>query len=534
MSFISVFDVLGPNMIGPSSSHTAGAAAIALLARKMFHYDLKTVEFTLYGSFAQTYKGHGTDRALLGGIMGFDTDDRRIPDSFSIADETGLSYHFAVNRTETEVHPNTVDILMSDECGHTLSVRGESVGGGKVRITRIDQVEVDFTGEYSTLIIIQQDKPGVIAHITRCLSEKNVNIAYMKLYREEKGSTAYSIVESDGVLPEEAAEQIRLNPYVQDVMLIQPQRKGSDNPAASADKKTDVNHTGKRLHFRNAQEILAQCAENGCLISDLMIRRESSRTDRTEGDIINEMRRTWEIMKSSAFDPVETPKKSIGGLIGGEAQMLSRHRAEGKSICGDTLSRAVTYAMAVLENSASMGLIVAAPTAGSSGIVPGVLLALQETYDLTDDQVVRALFNAGAVGYLAMRNATVAGAVGGCQAEVGVAASMAASAAAELMGGTPKQCFYAASTVLMNMLGLVCDPVGGLVECPCQGRNAAGAANALTAAELALSGIPQLIPFDEMLDAMYTAGKRLPSEYRETAKGGCAVTPTGCSLCSLN
>ena len=545
MSFISVFDVLGPNMIGPSSSHTAGAAAIALLARKMFHYDLKTVEFTLYGSFAQTYKGHGTDRALLGGIMGFSTDDRRIPDSFAIADQSGLSYRFATDCTDTEVHPNTVDILMSDDNGHALSVRGESIGGGKVRITRIDQVEVDFTGEYSTLIVIQQDKPGVIAHITRCLSEKNVNIAYMKLYREEKGSTAYSIVESDGVLPGDAAEQIRQNPYVQDVMLIQPQRQNAADPIPGGADVEDISqketgmagfeNSGKRQgYFRNGNELSSQCEERNRPISDIMLCRESEETDRTEKDILGQMHHTWEIMKSSAFDPVKVPKKSIGGLIGGEAQLLASHRAEGKSVCGDILNRAVTYAMAVLENSASMGLIVAAPTAGSSGIVPGVMLSLQETYDLTDEQIVHALFNAGAIGYLAMRNATVAGAVGGCQAEVGVAASMAASAAVGLMGGTPKQCLYAASTVLMNMLGLVCDPVGGLVECPCQGRNAAGAANALTAAELVLSGIPQLIPFDEMLDAMYTAGKRLPSEYRETAKGGCAATPTGCSLCSLN
>ena len=180
-----------------------------------------------------------------------------------------------------------------------------------------------------------------------------------------------------------------------------------------------------------------------------------------------------------------------------------------------------------------MGLIVAAPTAGSSGIVPGLLLALQEEYHFSDSQILDALFNAGAIGYLAMRNATVAGAVGGCQAEVGVASAMAASAAVELMGGSPVQCLEAASTVLMNMLGLVCDPIGGLVECPCQGRNAAGAANALTAAEIALSGVRQLIPFDEMLDAMYAVGRRLPQELRETAMGGCAVTPSGCSaFCS--
>lgn len=223
MSFISVFDVLGPNMIGPSSSHTAGAAAIAFLARKMLNGELVKADFTLYGSFARTYRGHGTDRALLGGIMGFSTDDRRIPDSFAIADEIGLSYSFTTNEKETEVHPNTVDIRMEDSLGHVLTVRGESIGGGKVRITRIDQVEVDFSGEYSTLIVVQQDKPGVVAHITRCLSEKNVNIAYMKLYREEKGSTAYSIVESDDKLPPEAVEQIRGNKYVTDVMLIQLQ-----------------------------------------------------------------------------------------------------------------------------------------------------------------------------------------------------------------------------------------------------------------------------------------------------------------------
>ena len=211
MSFISVFDVLGPNMIGPSSSHTAGAAAIAFLARKMLNGELVKADFTLYGSFARTYRGHGTDRALLGGIMGFSTD------------EIGLSYSFTTNEKETEVHPNTVDIRMEDNIGHVLTVRGESIGGGKVRITRIDQVEVDFSGEYSTLIVVQQDKPGVVAHITRCLSEKNVNIAYMKLYREEKGSTAYSIVESDDKLPSEAVEQIRENKYVTDVMLIQLQ-----------------------------------------------------------------------------------------------------------------------------------------------------------------------------------------------------------------------------------------------------------------------------------------------------------------------
>lgn len=190
----------------------------------------------------------------------------------------------------------------------------------------------------------------------------------------------------------------------------------------------------------------------------------------------------------------------------------------------------MTYAVAMLEVNASMGLIVAAPTAGSSGIVPGLMLALKDEYHISDDRVINVMFNAGAIGYLAMRNATVAGAVGGCQAEVGVASAMAASSAVELMGGTPGQCLDAASIALMNMLGLVCDPIGGLVECPCQSRNAAGVANALAASEMALSGIRQLIPFDEMLEAMYSIGKKLPVEFRETAMERCAATPAGCAL----
>lgn len=221
MAFISVFDVLGPNMIGPSSSHTAGAAVIAYLAQKMINGPLTRVTFTLYGSFAKTYRGHGTDRALLGGIMGFSTDDMRIRDSFEIAHERNLEFSFIPNEVETEVHPNTVDILMENAAGQQMTIRGESLGGGKVQIVRINQVKVVFTGEYSAVIVIHQDKPGVVAHITKCLSDRNVNIAFMRLFREKKGHTAYSIVESDGSLPEDVADSLRENPNVHDVMIVQ-------------------------------------------------------------------------------------------------------------------------------------------------------------------------------------------------------------------------------------------------------------------------------------------------------------------------
>ena len=285
------------------------------------------------------------------------------------------------------------------------------------------------------------------------------------------------------------------------------------------------------MDYKKAVEMLALCDSKNLTISQVMKQRECHVFETTEEEIIARMEHAWQIMKDSSKEPTTKAMKSMGGLIGGEAKKLTDHRLAQKSILGDVVNKAIAYSMAVLEVNTSMGLIVASPTAGSAGVLPGVMLALQEEYDIPDDRIIDGLFNASAIGYLAMQNATIAGAVGGCQAEIGVAAAMAASAATELMGGTPLQCTYAASTVLMNMFGLICDPVLELVEYPCQNRNASGAANALIAAEMALAGITQMIPLDEMLECMYNVGKRLPVEFRETAKGGCATTPTACALC---
>lgn len=287
------------------------------------------------------------------------------------------------------------------------------------------------------------------------------------------------------------------------------------------------------MDFSNAKKLLELCDSNGMSISEVMKQREYDEGTSSKEEIIKKMRRVLEIMRDSATTPVNTPMKSMGGLIGGEAKKLNDYSQEKKNIGGAVLSRGIMYAVAVLECNASMGLIVAAPTAGSSGVVPGLLLAMQDVYSFSDEKVIDALFASGAIGYLAMRNTTVAGAVGGCQAEMGVASAMAAAGAVELMGGTPAQSLDAASTVLMNMLGLVCDPVGGLVEYPCQNRNASGVANALVATDMALAGITQLIPFDEMLETMYLVGKRMPVELRETALGGCAVAPSACNACGI-
>lgn len=284
------------------------------------------------------------------------------------------------------------------------------------------------------------------------------------------------------------------------------------------------------MDFYNGQALLEVCKTNSIPISSAMKQREITMGTLSETEIDEKLVNILSIMRNSSHKPIENPGKSIGGLIGGESKMVLDHSHTEQSICGPMLSKAMAYGMAVLEVNASMGLIVAAPTAGSSGVVPGTLLALQEEKQLSDDAVYKGLLNASAIGYILMRNASVSGAEAGCQAEVGAASAMAASAAVEMMGGTPEMSLSAATIALSNLLGLVCDPIAGLVESPCQSRNAIGVANAISSAELAMSGVTHPIPFDEMAEAMYRVGKSLPFELRETAMGGCAGTPTGCAL----
>ena len=220
MKDFSIFDIVGPNMIGPSSSHTAGALRIAHLARGMIHGRVVRAQFTLYGSFARTYRGHGTDRALIAGVLGFGTEDSRIRDSFRWAQEMGLQYSFEVNTADTDCHPNTARLLLTSDTGETADVTGVSVGGGSAVITRINGVDIDLTGDYHTILARHKDTPGVVAAITGILGRNHINIAFMRLYREGRGSLAYTIIEADEEIPAEAVEQIRSQPSVQSALLI--------------------------------------------------------------------------------------------------------------------------------------------------------------------------------------------------------------------------------------------------------------------------------------------------------------------------
>ena len=280
-------------------------------------------------------------------------------------------------------------------------------------------------------------------------------------------------------------------------------------------------------NFKSGQELLEMCNKYDMPIHEVCLEREVELSGLSKDEIKSKMQHSLNIMKAATERAVEEDIKSVGGLIGGEAKKLTNFRNNSKSVCGSLMNKALVAAMGTMEVNASMGLIVAAPTAGSCGILPGAVVTIGKEYDMTDEQMLEALFTASAIGAIITRNATVAGAEGGCQAETGAAAAMSAAGIVELMGGSVEAAVSAASHCLQNVMGLVCDPIAGLVEAPCQGRNAIGVANALISAELCLAGILNVIPFDETVEAMYKVGKGLPEELRETALGGVAATCTG-------
>lgn len=280
------------------------------------------------------------------------------------------------------------------------------------------------------------------------------------------------------------------------------------------------------MMFRNVAELIALAEERKCKIADIMIEQEMEVRQSSREKVVEQMLRNLDVMEQ-AVERGLAGVRSHSGLTGGDAVKLQQYIQSGQSLCGDTLLDAVSKAVATNEVNAAMGLICATPTAGSAGVVPGTLFALKEKLNPSREQMVEFLFTSGAFGLVVANNASISGAAGGCQAEVGSAAGMAAAAIAELAGGSPNQSAHAMAIALKNMLGLVCDPVAGLVEVPCVKRNAMGAAIAMVAADMALAGVESVIPCDEVIEAMFRIGQTMPSTMRETARGGLAVTPTG-------
>lgn len=278
--------------------------------------------------------------------------------------------------------------------------------------------------------------------------------------------------------------------------------------------------------FRNVAELVSLAEQHQVKIAEIMIRQEVEVSGLSREEVLTKMDQNLTVMER-AIERGLNGVKSRTGLTGGDAVLLQNYIQSGKSLTGTLLLDAVSKAVATNEVNAAMGIICATPTAGSAGVVPGTLFAVKDKLNPTRQEMIEFLFTAGAFGFVVANNASISGAAGGCQAEVGSASGMAAAAIVEMAGGSPKQSAEAMAITLKNMLGLVCDPVAGLVEVPCVKRNAMGASNALTAADMALAGITSRIPCDEVIGAMYAIGQSMPSALRETAEGGLAATPTG-------
>ncbi len=273
--------------------------------------------------------------------------------------------------------------------------------------------------------------------------------------------------------------------------------------------------------------LLDETAKNSLSIWQVVLREEQNDSGESQESLLDRAMHTYEVMKNAAMSGIASDMKSVSGLTGGDAAQYYNHLRNHKSLLGGLEAKAVAYALGTSGYNAAMGVVVACPTAGAAGIVPGVLIAAQEELGFSDREAVCGLLTASGIGGVVATRATISGAAGGCQAECGTACAMAAAALCEVMGGSPSQCANAAALALKNTLGLACDPVAGLVEVPCVKRNGVYAVMAVAAADMALAGIRSFIPLDEVIDAMYQIGSVMPSCIRETAEGGLAATPTG-------
>lgn len=285
------------------------------------------------------------------------------------------------------------------------------------------------------------------------------------------------------------------------------------------------------MKFISGAEIIEYCKQNNAKLHDVSLSVEIEKTGRSYGYIRDYLKNVLRVMSAAVKLGIEDDEDKIKGkIIGNDSVLLKKRMESSLTVCGSTIAKAAAYALSTMEVNASMGKIVASPTAGSCGVMPAVLMTTKERFNFSEEKLLEGLLAANLVGTIVARNATISGAEGGCQAEVGTASAMASGAVVHMLGGTPEQVFNAAAMCFKNLLGLVCDPIAGLVESPCAKRNAMGAANALLCAEMSLAGINSIIPFDEVVDAMYRVGKALPPSLRETSMGGLATTKTGIQI----
>ncbi len=497
MSAVSIFnDVIGPVMRGPSSSHCAAALRIGRLARDLMDGDIAEVlvEFDRAGSLPTTHESQGSDMGLFGGLLGWDADDERLPESGKALEEAGIKL-----RIETvdvgDPHPNTYRLTLSNEREQHALI-AISTGGGMMEVLSLDGMAMNMDGGYyETLIWL----PKTVS----------AEFEAAEVIRHEAGESqifqvkAAAFVGTDH-LPVLAVK--RLAP-----VLPVPSRKDM------------------RVPFMSCAEMLESDGERHTPLWRLAVAYEMARGNFTEGEVVEKMIAIVRILRKSIASGIAGTQYE-DRVLGHQSGRFNELMQAGRLLDGGALNRIVLYVTALMEVKSSMGVIVAAPTAGACAALPGAVIGMAEAMGKSEEEMAQAMLASGVIGVFIATRWTFAAEVGGCQAEGGAAASMAAAALVTLAGGTRDQAIAAASMAFQSMLGLICDPIANRVEAPCLGKNVMAASNALSCANMALAGFDPLIPLDEVIDAAKGVAAMMPREHRCTSLGGLAMTPTSLEI----
>jgi L-serine dehydratase len=515
MAFISIFnDVLGPVMRGPSSSHTAGSFRIGRIARSLLGEEPVSAVFSFdpEGSYAKTYKQQGADLGFAAGLMGWPITDERFPQALESAAQAGMGIVFQTAPIPGADHPNSVIIELTGRQGRRLRALAQSIGGGLIVFRQVEDWEVELTGKTHDLLVecVETAVPQLEA-----LAKSGMAFEGLTASEARRGKTLVHIRGS--VAPGEGTlRQIR--------SLSGAIRVWSVPPVFYVQR-------GKPL-FSSAAEMAARAKSRRASLGRVALEYESHLLGFSEKEAKEEMLRRWDIM-TAAIERGLSERDLRMSLLRPSAGSVFKADGKGSLALGGPGTRAAARALAVLHVSNSGGVVCAAPTGASSGVIPGVVATLVETKKLSSEQIVLSLFAASAVGLVIARRATFAAEVAGCQVEIGAAGAMAAAAAVEAIGGSAGMALDAAAVSLQNSMGSVCDLVQGLCEIPCHTRNAVAAAGALVCADLVLGGYVNPIPLDETVDAVFAVGKMLPRELRCTSLGGLAVTQSAQALRNL-
>jgi L-serine dehydratase len=504
-------DVLGPVMRGPSSSHTAGSFHIARLARALLGAPPVRARcaFDPAGSYGRVYGQQGVDRAYAVGLLGWPLTDDRFFEALEHARAGGLALSFEIEPLEDADHPNTVDMELSSADGTVLALRAKSVGGGAIEVTTVDGWPVRLTGEtYGVLAEVRAGAEGAVRE--RLESDSAVTDGSTCL---ERGGARLLVVRRSAPLDPALAAALRAEPGVAALREM---------PPIAFVKR------GAAL-FASGREMVALAEERGWPLGRVAMAYEQGLLGLSESEVNLEMIRRFEIMQAAVHAGLALRASSMQ-LLTPTARQVMDAEAAGRVAIGGLHTRAAARAMAVMHVNGAMGVVCAAPTGGSAGVLPGVLVSLMEDRSVGLDTAIRALFAAAAVGLIVARRATFAAEVAGCQVEIGAAGAMAAAAVVDVAGGTARQASDAAAIAFQNTMGSVCDLVQGMVEIPCHTRNAAGAASAFVCADLVMGGYQNPIGLDETIDAAHDVGRMMPAELRCTARGGLAVTPAALSM----